>query len=203
MIHPDTEVRFVNERIGLGVFSTKPIAKGTIAWTIDPLDRRIGPAELAGFDPVYRELIERYSHRDRFGRHILCWDHARFVNHDGNSNCLMTAYEFEIVTRDIAPGEELTDDYGCLNVSVSFRVDAGGSGRSVVRPDDLLHWHGLWDARLRDAFARFGEVDQPLERFLSSDVREHARAVARGEIEMESVRTCYFDQSAAAGRSSQ
>jgi hypothetical protein len=64
-----------------------------------------------------------------------------------------------------------------------------------VRPDDLLHWHGIWDAKLRDAFAHFGDVDQPLERFLAPDVRERARAVARGEIEMESVRTCYFDQS--------
>jgi hypothetical protein len=39
MIHPDTELRFINEKIGHGVVATKFIPKGTITWVLDKLDR--------------------------------------------------------------------------------------------------------------------------------------------------------------------
>jgi len=32
MIHPDTELRLSNPRIGLGVFATHFIPKGTLTW---------------------------------------------------------------------------------------------------------------------------------------------------------------------------
>jgi len=195
MMHPATELRLVNERIGYGVFSTRAIPKGTITWTLDALDRLIEPAELAAFPAEYRGILDKYSYRDRFGRHVLCWDHARFVNHDSDPNCLMTAYEFEIAVRDVAAGEQLTDDYGCLNVCEPFPCESGGRGRTVVQPDDLVRYHADWDGTLRRAFARFGDVDQPLLPLLTARRRAQAIAVSRGEIEMESVLSCYFDGS--------
>jgi hypothetical protein len=176
----------------MGVFSTRFIPKGTMTWTIDALDRKFAPSEFAALDVALREIVEKYSHRDRLGRHVLCWDHARFVNHDSAPNCLLTAYEFEIAIRDIQPGEQLTDDYGCLNISQAFQCETPGGGRSLVRPDDMLRHHVEWDRVLSDAFARFGAVEQPLARFLSPGRRAQAEAVARGEAEMESVLTCYF-----------
>jgi len=35
MIHPDTEVRFINDEIGYGVVAKKLIPKGTITWVQD------------------------------------------------------------------------------------------------------------------------------------------------------------------------
>jgi len=38
MIHPHTEVRVVSPEIGLGVFATKFIPKGTIMYVIDEME---------------------------------------------------------------------------------------------------------------------------------------------------------------------
>jgi hypothetical protein len=37
MIHPWTELRFINDSIGYGVFATQFIPKGTIVWALDDL----------------------------------------------------------------------------------------------------------------------------------------------------------------------
>ena len=38
MIHPDTELQFINDKIGYGVVATKLIPKGSITWALDKLD---------------------------------------------------------------------------------------------------------------------------------------------------------------------
>ncbi len=103
MIHPDTEIRFINEEIGYGVVATKLIPKGTITWVLDKLDRVFEHAEYAAFDTVYKELLNKYCYRDHHGKNVLCWDSARYVNHSFNSSCVSTAYDFEIAIRDIYP----------------------------------------------------------------------------------------------------
>ncbi len=40
MMHPHSELRFINESIGYGVFATKFIPKGTITWILDELDQK-------------------------------------------------------------------------------------------------------------------------------------------------------------------
>lgn len=37
-MHPDTEIRHLSEEVGVGVFATKLIPKGTIVWIKDELD---------------------------------------------------------------------------------------------------------------------------------------------------------------------
>lgn len=37
-MHPNTEIQFVSEQVGVGVFATKFIPKGTIVWIKDDLD---------------------------------------------------------------------------------------------------------------------------------------------------------------------
>ena len=39
------------------------------------------------------------------------WDHARYVNHSCDPNCGGTDHCFEVALRDIAPGEQITEDY--------------------------------------------------------------------------------------------
>lgn len=136
MIHPHTELRFISPEIGHGVVATQFIPAGTITWVLDKLDQRFSPKQFENFEPIYQNILEYYTFRNGDGKLILCWDNGRFVNHSFNSNCLSTAYDFEIAIRDIQPGEQLTDDYGYLNISTPFRGIDEGTKRKVVYPDD-------------------------------------------------------------------
>lgn len=192
MMHPDTELRFINAEIGYGVVATRDIPKGTITWAQDLLDRTFTIEEVAAFGPAYYDVLDRYCFRNQLGHWVLCWDHARFVNHSFNSNCITTAYNFEIAVRDIAAGEEVTDDYGYLNIMRPFRAVDEGRRRKVVYPDDLLRYHSVWDRKLRGTFPRLVRCEQPLRAVLGNGVWEIAERVALGEEDMASVLTCYY-----------
>ena len=163
MVHPHTELRFVNPHIGWGVFATKPIPKGTIVWALDALDQTFDPEQVAALPPYARKQLQIYAYVDGKGRHILCWDHARFFNHSCNANCLSVGYDFELAVRDIAAGEELTDDYGTLNPGEPFPCGCASSGcRGHVMPDDMVRLGDAWDAAARAAFFQIRSVAQPL-----------------------------------------
>src|SRR5882762_139189 len=117
MIHPHTELRFAGPHIGWGVFATRPIPRGTITWALDALDQRFTDAQIAALPTAARQQLDIYSFINSHGLHVLCWDHARFVNHSCAANCLSVGYDFELAIRDIAAGEELTDDYGTFNLT--------------------------------------------------------------------------------------
>jgi len=163
MVHPDTELRFVNPSIGWGVFATRAIPRGTIIWALDLLDQRFMPAEIQAMPAYARVMLEKYSYVDALGDYVLCWDHARFFNHSCAANCLSVGYDFELAIRDIAAGEELTDDYGTLNPAEPFGCDCSAAEcRVQVLPDDYLHSGERWNALARDAFVRIRTVPQPL-----------------------------------------
>jgi hypothetical protein len=114
------------------------------------------------------------------------------VNHSANSNCITTAYEFEIAIRDIHPGEELTDDYGYLNLEEPFEVvPEAGTNRTVIYPDDLLRYHTDWDAKLLEAFPLLSKVQQPLLQILDRAAREKAQRISDGHEKMDSILGCY------------
>lgn len=193
MIHPDTEIRFINEKIGYGVVATKLIPKGTITWALDKLDRTFTPEYINNLEPVYRQIMDKYTYRNPQGHYVLCWDIARFINHSANANCITTAYDFEIAIRDIQPGEELTDDYGYLNVEEPFEVvPEPGSNRTVVYPDDLVRYYAIWDEKLLGAFPNLLHVEQPLFQILEKSTQEKARLIAQGQVKMDSILNCYY-----------
>jgi uncharacterized protein len=193
MIHPDTELRFISDKIGYGVVATKFIPKGTITWVLDKLDRIFTGDQVQQMDPLYQEVLDKYTYRNPQGNYVLCWDNARFVNHSSNSNCITTAYDFEIAIRDIQPGEELTDDYGYLNLEEPFEVvPEPGSNRHVVYPDDLLRYYPIWDEKLLSAFPHLEKVDQPLLHLIEKPIQEKAKQIARGELKMDSILNCYY-----------
>ncbi|HVA97772.1 MAG TPA: SET domain-containing protein [Bacteroidia bacterium] len=193
MIHPNTEVRFINDKIGYGVVATQLIPKGTITWALDKLDRIFSVKEMNAMKDPYRTILDTYSYRNNKGEFILCWDNARFVNHSFNSNCITTAYEFEIAVRDILPGEQLTDDYGYLNVSEPFDcIPEKGSLRTRVMPDDILTNYTVWDKKLADAFKKFSKVEQPLANLLDAKILSKAQSIAKGETKMASILTCHY-----------
>lgn len=195
MIHPSTELRFISREIGYGVVAREFIPKGTITWALDNFDREFTPDEVAKMEPRYQQIVDTYCFRNNKGNLVLCWDQARFVNHSFNSNCLSTAYDFEIAIRDIQPGEELTDDYGYLNIERPFRAMEEGTRRKVVYPDDLTRYYKVWDKKLLNAMKYLDDVPQPLIDLLPKEIQDKAIAIARGEKEMDSILTCYYPNS--------
>lgn len=192
MMHPHTELRFISEKIGHGVVATRDIPRGTITWVQDPLDREFTPEEIRSLGEPFSSQLDKYCYRNQHGRWILCWDHARFVNHSFKSNCLTTAYSFEIAVRDIRAGEELTDDYGYLNITHPFEAIDEGTDRMTVYPDDLVRYHPVWDRQLSEAWPGIPGVDQPLRQLLADGLWDRVVRIARGDEMMPSILTCYF-----------
>jgi len=193
MIHPDTELRFISPEIGYGVVATKFIPKGTITWIQDPLDRIFTPEQIEKLDPVYQDKLHTYSYRDNQGNFVLCWDNSKFINHSFHSNCITTPYNFELAVRDIHPGEELTDDYGYLNVTEPFIcLPEPNTNRTMVMPDDLLHFYKEWDAQLIEAFKHFNKVAQPFAKLIDPKYKNKVLQIAAGKTQMDSILTCYY-----------
>jgi hypothetical protein len=193
MIHPDTELKFISNEVGYGVVATKYIPAGTITWVLDELDREFSPLELERMAPLCQNILDTYTFRNNKGNFVLCWDNGRYVNHSFNSNCLTTAYDFEIAIRDIRPGEQLTDDYGYLNIPVPFRGIDEGTRRKVVYPDDLLKYYKVWDNKIKKVFGKIVQLDQPLAPVLAEELWERIESICRGERELDSILSNYYE----------
>lgn len=187
MIHPHTELKFISNEIGYGVVAREFIPKGTITWVLDKLDREFSPLEIQNMEPIYQEILDFYTFRNNNGNYVLCWDNGRYVNHSFNSNCLTTAYDFEIAIRDILPGEQLTDDYGYLNIPYPFRGIDEGTRRKIVYPDDLIRYHKVWDKKIAKAFPNITKVHQPLRTLIPNDKWMEIESINKGEREMLSI----------------
>ncbi len=190
-MHPDTKLKWISDKKGFGVVATRLIPKGTITWVQDELDIVFTPEEPDNFKSLSRELLEKYSFRNSKGEHILCWDIAKYINHSFRSNCLSTGYNFEVAIRDINVDEELTDDYGYLNLSESFVPEDEGTERKVVKPDDILDHYKEWDKTLEPLFPLIEEKDQPLYELLSEKVKNEINQVASGKKKMISTKNLY------------
>jgi hypothetical protein len=163
MIHPATELRFINDDIGYGVFARRAIPRGTVLWVLCRLDMVFTAAEAAAFPPPYRPILDRYAYTDGRGRVVLCWDHGRYVNHSCDPVMLGVGNDVEIAVRDIAAGEELTCEYATLNPTEAMVCHCGaGACRGVVGPDDVLTlWPDL-DRRVAATLPSARAVAQPL-----------------------------------------
>jgi hypothetical protein len=168
MLHPHTELRFVDDVIGYGVFATRPLPAGTITWALDALDLVLDDAAVAALGPTYAGVLDRYTYLDRDGHHVLCWDTAKYMNHHCEATCMSPGLDFEIALRHIEPGEQLTTDYASLNLEEDFTCScASPHCRRVVRPGDWDRLAGEWDSRLSAAFGGIRTAPQPLWKWLS------------------------------------
>lgn len=192
MIHPHTTLKFISNDIGYGVVATQFIPAGTITWVLDKLDREFTPLEFQKLEPIYQEILDTYTYRNNKGNMVLCWDIGRYVNHSFNSNCLTTAYDFEVAIRDIHVGEQLTDDYGYLNISAPFRGVDEGTRRKVVYPDDLLKYYKVWDKKIEKVFGHITKVPQPLESLVAMDTWKEIQGITEGDAEIKSILSNYF-----------
>ena len=193
MIHPKTELRFISKEVGYGVFATDFIPAGTITWVMDKLDREFRPEEFFAMDLVYQNIIDTYTFRNNIGNYVLCWDHGRFVNHSFNSNCLTTAYDFEIAIRDILPGEQLTDDYGYLNIKDPFTAEDEGTERKIVYPDDLVRYYKVWDEKILKVFGKINAYEQPLRVLIKDELWDKVQKIIAGKQQIDSILNNYYD----------
>lgn len=194
MLHPNTEIRFINPAKGYGVVATTYIPKGTITWVMDALDRTITPEEAAKITGPMKDMLEKYSYRNGQGNHVLCWDHTKYMNHSFNPNCVLTPLNFEIAVRDIMPGEELTNDYGFLNLPEPFNVaHEKGTKRTAVGPEDILLQYKIWDRKIKASAKMISTVEQPLQAYFSEEHWEQTMKVATGKAKMPSIMHLYYD----------
>lgn len=177
MIHPHIVMAPTDARIGVGLFARRPLPRGTITWALDPLDIVLEATAERALGPAYQDALERHGWRDAQARRILCWDHGRFMNHGCWANSMSPGLPFEIAVDDIEAGAEVLCDYGALNLEAAFDCLCGREGcRRRIHPEDFDRLGHVWDARLRTAFARLDQVDQPLMGLLSDEVRGAVRA---------------------------
>ena len=163
MIHPNTEVKYINEVVGSGVVATAPLPKGTILYVIDSLEIEVTSKQFNKLDSKLRNIVDTYSYINEKGHRILSWDNAKYVNHKCECNSMSTGYGFEIAIKDIAIGEEITDEYGLFNLPYAISVDCGCVNcRKVVYPNDADTYLYEWDEIVREALSQITNVEQPL-----------------------------------------
>lgn len=114
MLFVKTEVRPSTIQ-GLGLFAAEDIPEGTL---IAQFDRSFGwccdEDEFANLPPIAKQFIERYGWRGHYGGWRFCdIDDSRFMNHSSTPNMsVSTERGFTAkAARNIAVGEELTEDY--------------------------------------------------------------------------------------------
>lgn len=174
MIHPCTQLRFIHEDIGHGVVASQRIARGTVTWVADPLDRVLSRAELAALPPALGFDIERHTFVRADGLFVMPWGLAAFVNHCCEPNCIATPGGFEIAVRDIEPGEQLSNDYANLGMHPGerFRCHCGVSGcRGLITDADVPALAPVWQAAIESALALAPDVEQPLADLLAPPQR--------------------------------
>lgn len=112
-----------SELHGTGVFAAEFIAKGTVLWEFDGrVDSRVSAEAYGEMEADQRKTIDHYGYlHARTGFYILCGDHGKNVNHSTDPNTMGcyhpspanedAAEGFDVATRDIMEGEEITCDY--------------------------------------------------------------------------------------------
>ena len=171
---------------------TRVIPRGTITWVRDRLDQTFSVADVNALPESYQSVVQKYCFIDGRGDFVLCWDLARYINHSCDPSCRSAGYDFEIAVRDIQPGEELTDDYGSLNIEWTFDCSCNTPRcRRVIQPDDLLTFADEWDLLIDAPFRAIPAVAQPLWPFFEE--QDAVRAVIDGGGPIASVRKNYAD----------
>lgn len=95
---------------GLGLFAAEKITAGQVWWSYDPrIDRTFSQEEIDRLPERTQAWLKTYAYLQG-GQWVLCGDHAMFVNHSDQPNSITVGSE-SIALRDIAPGEEIVENY--------------------------------------------------------------------------------------------
>lgn len=180
MLHPDAELRHAGDDKGYGLFAKHPIPAGTLTYVKDALELIIEPDDRRLQSRLQRMLIERYTYREASGSRVLSWDLAKYMNHACSPNTMSTGWGFEIALRDIASGDEITDEYGLFNIERDMPCACGSPHcRRLIRPHDLDRYGNHWDRQLQEPLRQILEVGQPLMPYLDRRVQRQLKRYLR------------------------
>lgn len=194
MIHPDTELRFVNSEIGYGIFATSFIAKGTIVYVKDDLEIEVSESKFNAMDQRHKDIVEKYSYTDERGVRILSWDHAKYINHSCDCNTMSTGYGFEIAIRDIAQGEEITDEYGLFNITEPVAINCQCTDcRKMLLPTDIDRYYRSWDILVQEAVEYIYHVEQPLWDVMDAQTKSEIIQYLASQSDYRSVLNLKYD----------
>jgi hypothetical protein len=180
MMHPHTTVSLVDSIKGRGVIATQFIPKGTAVFVTDELDIKIHGDHPLMAQREYLSHIEKFGYKTLDDGYVIGWDHSKYVNHCCEPNTISTGWGFEIALRSIAPGEELTDEYGLFNIEQDFDCSCmSQSCRKKIRQKDFETLVPIWDKKVQDALIYFNQVDQPLLPYLDPETLASLRAYGK------------------------
>jgi len=163
MMHPDTRLQYVSQDIGNGVFAVKKIPKGTITAVKDACDQIFTDHEFSALPELIQESMNNHIYRDHCGNLVLSWDYAKYLNHSCCANTMLTCYNFEIAVHDILPGDEITAEYGLLNVPEPYDLFCRCPDcRGRLSLDDIDRYAEKWDALILGALLDIKKPPQPL-----------------------------------------
>lgn len=135
---------------GTGVFTQKPVSRGDVVWRFDRSMHVCTEQELRGYDKATLEvaLLGGYLHEPT-QKFIWYSDGMQFVNHAEGSLANIATPEWRpldedcvVATRDIAPGEELFEDYGFWNI---FNLPVNHWLRLMYLRSCPQHYHFMQD----------------------------------------------------------
>jgi uncharacterized protein len=114
---------------GIGLFAAEDIPKGTVTWRfMEHFDRLLTEEDIESLPEVARAaLLDHVYLHSPTGKFVLCADNARFMNHADEPNTEGVheagAIEgYDVATRDIRAGEEITCDYRTFDAHVERKL---------------------------------------------------------------------------------
>ena len=146
------------------MFATEHVPRGTITWVLDPLDRLLTPAEERMLPAALGPVLTKYGYVDGAGVRVVCWGprevhEPQLPSPPRSRRGCRSSLRFATWP----PGDELTSDYGGLNIEEPFACLCGEpSCREEIRPDDVTRLAQGWDLTLRQVVSRVVAVPQPL-----------------------------------------
>jgi len=130
---------------------------------LDHFDRILTPAQVQQLPSILRALVDKYAYVEANGDSVFCWDLGRYMNHSCEPASRGVGESFEVAIRDVAPCDELTCEYGALNLLEPLDCRCGAPRcRGVIGVDDAARLYQRWDEETRSAFALAPKVHQPL-----------------------------------------
>ena len=100
---------------GLGLFAAKDIEAGEVTWYLDPSIDLVIPKDIfvnildVLKNVEQKERLEKWSYT-RKDDIIFCVDNSKFINHSNTPN-IKCEGQYDVATRNILKGEEITCDY--------------------------------------------------------------------------------------------
>jgi len=175
VLHPATQLRYINDAIGYGVFTTAFIPRGTFVWVLDAWDRILSPPAVAALPRLLKQQVEKYAYINAAGDYVLCWDFGRYMNHSCEPTSLGLGESIEVAVRDIEPGEELTCEYAALNLTTTFACGCQKQTcRKLIGAQDLDRLWEQWDQTVAQLLPAVSQVEQPLVPFIKANERDQA-----------------------------